>query len=168
MPLKTLTVLGIDPGYDRCGVGVVRKDEHGKEIVLFSSCIQTDSKSSFESRLASIANELEQIISNYKPDIIALESLFFNTNNTTAMNVAGVRGVIAYIAHRHNTPLKEFTPLQTKLSITGYGRSTKNQIISMVERLVVLEKKKRLDDEYDALAVALTCIACEKVFHSSL
>jgi crossover junction endodeoxyribonuclease RuvC len=168
MPPNTLTVLGIDPGYDRCGVGVVKKDERGKEAVLFSTCIQTDSTSSFESRLASIGKEVEHIISFYKPDIIALESLFFNTNNTTAMNVAGVRGVIAYIAHAHNTPLKEFTPLQTKLSITGYGRSTKDQIISMVERLVTLEKKKRLDDEYDALAIALTCIACEKVFHRSL
>ncbi len=164
MPSKPLRVLGIDPGYDRCGVCIAEKGSP-KDRVIFSDCIQTNMKDLFGTRLRTIGDEISALLDKFDPDLVAIESLFFNTNQTTAINVAGVRGVIAFLAHKAGKEIREFSPLQAKLSITGYGKSEKQQVISMIEKIVELDPKKRVDDEYDAIAIALTCIACEKVFH---
>lgn len=153
-----MIILGIDPGYDRCGIALVGKEKGGKETVLHSTCVQTSSQQSFQERVFMIGSVLDDLIKEYKPDRIASESLFFNQNVNTALPVAGVRGIIAYLASLHNLPHYEFSPQQVKVAVTGHGRSDKSQVITMVSRLVVLDDRKRIDDEYDAIAVALTAL----------
>lgn len=164
---RAMRVLGIDPGYDRCGVALVEKVQGVKETVLYSACIQTSPKDPFDLRIFTIGNEIENLIQTYSPTFIASESLFFNTNVTTAINVAGVRGVISFLARKFNLRHTEWSPPQVKIAVTGYGKSDKGQVIAMVDRLVVMPSlvaptKKRKDDEYDAVAVALTALAHER------
>jgi crossover junction endodeoxyribonuclease RuvC len=154
-----MRVLGIDPGYDRLGIAVIEKDRRGKESVVYSACLTTTKASSLPGRFREVGEAIEDAITLYSPQKLAMETLFFNTNQTTAINVAGVRGIILYLASKHGLTFEEFTPLQVKIAVTGYGRSDKGQVQSMIERLVVLPKAKRLDDEYDAIAVALTALA---------
>jgi crossover junction endodeoxyribonuclease RuvC len=159
---RPVRVLGIDPGYERVGVAIVEKNSRGKEAIVFSDCIRTDKKSPHHERLATISLELKKIINKYKPDTLATETLFFNENQKTAMHVAEARGVI--IASGSSTGLRvcEYTPLQVKIATTGDGRADKRQMMAMIPRLIQISKKKMLDDEYDAIAVALTCLASEK------
>ena len=163
-----MRVLAIDPGYERLGIAVV-ESALPKERVLCSNCLRTSSKDTFPSRLKQIGLEIERLLTLYQPDAVALEQLFFNTNQKTAMRVAEVRGALLYIAHKADIPTYEYTPLQVKIAVLGYGRGEKKQVIDMVERLVDLPKISRLDDEYDAIAIGLTCLAIEKNFlHSVL
>lgn len=155
-----MRVLAIDPGYDRLGVAVV--ENNNKEFVVYSDCIQTNKSSSYEDRLLELGNVLEHIITEYKPDAFACETLFFAKNQKTAINVAGARGMFLYIARKHAMPIYEYKPNQIKIAVTGYGQSDKKQVIAMISRLVRLDEKKRLDDEYDAIAIGLTCLAIEK------
>jgi len=106
-----------------------------------------------------IGEEIREIIKKYKPRQIAVETLLWSKNKKTALQVAEARGVILLEAAGHKIFLREFNPNQIKLAITGYGKSDKKQIICMIEKLVKLKPKKRHDDEYDAIAVALTCAA---------
>ena len=166
MPTKNLKlstsnfrVLGVDPGYERVGVAVIEKNAKGKETLLFSNCLRTDKKLPHPQRLAIIAHELETIISNYKPDALSVETLFFENNQKTAMLVAEARGVILVSGSIKNIPVYEYSPLQIKVATTGDGRADKKQMISMIPRLIMITKEKMLDDEYDAIAIALTCLA---------
>jgi crossover junction endodeoxyribonuclease RuvC len=159
--LSNMRVLAIDPGYDRLGVAVVEKRER-KEVALFSACITTDKKESHSARLARIGTAVREVITEWKPSCLAIESLFLFSNQKTAMKVAEARGVILVEAARVEIAVHEYTPLQIKIAVTGYGRSDKQHITEMVQKLLTLETKKRLDDEYDALAIALTCLATEK------
>lgn len=152
-------VLGIDPGYERVGVAIVEKGVHGKEILLYSDCLRTDKKLAHPKRLAIIAHALENLIKKYYPDTMATETLFFETNQKTAMRVAEARGAILVTGALAGLTIREFTPLQVKVAVTGDGRADKKQMISMIPRLIGIPKKKMLDDEYDAIAVALTCLA---------
>jgi crossover junction endodeoxyribonuclease RuvC len=154
-----MIILGIDPGYDRCGIAILMKEERMKDKILFSACIQTSPRQTFQERISEIGNTLEDTIKTYKPLLIASESLFFNQNITTAIPVAGVRGVIAYLASKYGVQHLEFTPLQVKVAVTGYGRSEKSQVKHMVQKLVEIEAAPKKDDEYDAIAVSLTASA---------
>lgn len=155
-----MKVLAIDPGYERVGIAVLLKNERGeKEEVCYSSCFRTSADLSFRERLCRIGKEIEDIIDTQKPDCVALEGLFFNSNQKTALRVAEVRGMLLYLAARRALHVYEYTPLQIKIAITGYGRSDKKQIAEMVKRLITVPKPTALDDEFDAIAIGLTCLA---------
>lgn len=151
-----MKILGIDPGYERCGVAIIEKQEQGKEVVVFSTCLQTSSKLPLEKRLSIIGKELKQIILRFQPDCAALEELYFAKNTTTAMQVAEVRGVIRYVLEAENLPCTEYHPSAIKIAITGHGKADKTDIALMIPRLVLLDGGKKIDDELDAIAVALT------------
>ncbi|HEY9583806.1 MAG TPA: crossover junction endodeoxyribonuclease RuvC [Candidatus Paceibacterota bacterium] len=160
-----MKILGIDPGYDRMGIAVI---ENGK--LLHSECSVTSSKEDFYTRLKKIGQKINNIINKFNPDIVAIESLFVTKNQKTAMRVAEARGVISYEASLKNIPIHEYSPPQIKVAVTGHGRSDKTQIIKMIPLLIKIDNKEAQDDEYDAIAVALTCSAhignsAKKVFH---
>ena len=159
----SLRVLGVDPGYERLGVAIIEKTSAGKEVLLYSDCIRTDKKLPHPERLAVIAHELGKLIEEYGPKTLATETLFFENNQKTAMKVSEARGVIIACGSTRNLKVCEYTPLQIKVATTGDGRADKKQMMRMIPLLIKLTKNKMLDDEYDAVAVALTCLACEKV-----
>lgn len=150
-----MRILGIDPGYERLGLAVVEKTS-GKETLVHSECFQTDAKLPFPERLELVGDAIERVIKEHGPEHLALENVYFNTNQKTAMDVAAVRGVILYVGRKNNLKLFEYTPPQIKSAIAGSGRGSKKDVIAMVHHLVVINKEIRLDDEYDAIAVALT------------
>lgn len=157
-----MIVLSIDPGYERLGVAIIQKEKGQKETVLFSDCVRTNAKYIFEERLVQIGLAVEHLIETYKPDALSIENLFISNNQKTAMRVAEVRGTIIYICRKNKLKIKEYTPLQIKLAVTGDGKSGKDQIIRMVRMLVKNLKDKALDDEYDAVAIGLAYFAYEK------
>jgi len=150
-----MIILGIDPGYDRLGVAIVEKIG-SKEVLLFSDCLKTKAKDEFVLRLFYLTKEVEKIIKRFKPTVLAIEKLFFTTNQKTAMGVSEVKGAISFVAAKNNLTVLEITPLQVKSSLVGYGKADKTQVATMVEKILKLEKKKRYDDEYDAIALAIT------------
>lgn len=155
-----MKIIAIDPGYERVGVAILEKKDGKREEVLYSDCLRTSPKMHHSDRISSIGSEIKKIIATYKPEKMAIESLFFSTNQKTIMLVSEARGAIIYEGARNGLEIKEFTPLQVKIAVTGYGRSEKKQVISMVEKLVSINKKIKYDDEYDAIAVGLTYFAC--------
>ena len=157
-----MRILAIDPGYDRLGVAVVEK-QSGKEVALFSSCIRTPKGSPHEKRLAHIGKEIRIVVEEFEPEALAIETLFLANNQKTVMPVAEARGVCLYEAAIAGLQVFEYTPLQIKVAVTGYGKSDKAQVIVMVKRLVKLDERKKLDDEYYAIAIGLTCFASEKL-----
>jgi len=157
-----MRVLAFDPGFERLGVAVVEKLK-GKETLLYSGCVRTLATLLFPERLRLLGEAAEGLITLWKPDVVALEHIFFEKNAKTAIGVAGVRGMLAYIASTHRLSVAEYTPLEVKVAITGYGKSDKAAVGAMVKRLVKIETKKRLDDELDAIAIGLTCLASTKL-----
>lgn len=157
-----MKLLAIDPGVERVGIAVLEKDTSGKEILLYSDCFKTSAKLPHPQRLALIGSELKKIITTYNPTALAIEKLFFETNVKTAMIVAEARGVMLYEAASIGMDIYEYTPLEIKVAVTGYGKSDKHAVMSMVPRLISLPEQKRLDDELDAIAIGLTCFAYSK------
>ncbi len=153
-----MKILAFDPGFERLGIAVVER-VGGKDTLIHSACAQTPKEIPFHERLHMLGAEVEAAIARFSPDAVALENVYFEKNAKTAINVAAVRGVLAYIAATHDLPLYEYTPLQVKVAVTGYGKSDKAAVAAMVPRLVTLPARKRLDDEIDAIAVGLTCLA---------
>ncbi|MCF7865780.1 MAG: crossover junction endodeoxyribonuclease RuvC [Candidatus Pacebacteria bacterium] len=154
-----MRILSIDPGYERLGVAIIDKTKGQKEFLVFSDCFKTDAKELFEDRLTSIGLRVEKLIEEYKPEALSIENLFISNNQKTAMRVAEVRGTLIYICRKNNLTIKEFTPLQVKLAVTGDGKSSKDQVIKMVKLLIKNTKEKALDDEFDAIAVGLAYFA---------
>jgi len=159
-----MIILGIDPGYERLGIAVIEKPQKNsshskKETLLYSDCFKTSAKLEFKERLLILGQEINRIIVLYKPEHLAIENLFFQNNQKTAMNVAEVRGAILYIALSNNLLVKEFTPLQIKSAVAGHGQADKKQVADMIHKLMTIEKEIKHDDEYDAIAVALTASA---------
>jgi crossover junction endodeoxyribonuclease RuvC len=153
-----MKIIAIDPGYERLGIAVLEKTT-GKEIILFSECFKTSTKEKHEDRLRLIGGEIEKIIKKHQPEAMAIETLFFKTNAKTAMKVSEARGVMLYEAAKNNLKLAEFTPLQIKVAVTGYGKSDKDQMTEMVKKLIRIDQPIKYDDEYDAIAVGLTFFA---------
>ena len=153
-----MIVLGIDPGYNRLGLAVA-KQEAGKIELLYSDCFTTDKKDIFSRRLLDIGNEIEKVLFNWEPDVVATEKLYFTVNQKTAMAVAEVRGVITYLGAKHGLPLAEYTPLEIKTCVTGYGVADKKQMLVMIPKLIKITRVIKYDDEYDAIGVALTHLA---------
>lgn len=151
-----MIILGIDPGFGRLGCAVLKKEKSGEKLI-FSTCLISDKKLPHEKRLLFLARELEKIIKKYRPDIIAVEKIFFFKNQKTIIGVAEARGMILYLAALKNIPIKEFTPLEIKMALTGYGRAEKQQVENMVKVILKPKKAIKSDDEIDAIACALTC-----------
>ena len=160
-----MKVLGIDPGFARVGVAIISKDPGNKEQLIFSHCIETSAQELLPARLERISAEIRAVIKKHSPDAVAIEKLFFGTNQKTALTVAEARGVLIQSAASAHIPVHEYTPLQIKIATTGYGRASKAQVAQMVGRLIALKKKERLDDEIDAIAIALTHCAHSKIDH---
>ncbi len=155
--LKKVRVLGVDPGFGRIGFAVVEKNNNDLNLIS-CGCIETPSKSNFLKRLDFLNKSLKKIIIKYQPDISAVEELFFYKNLKTAIQVGQARGVILLTLQQANLKILEFTPLQVKQSLTGYGRAEKQQIQYMVSLILKLGQKRLQDDAADAIAVALTAI----------
>lgn len=149
-----MKVLGIDPGYDRLGIAVLSGDQ-AKQSYDYSECF-TPEKGAFEDRLLAAGTHFKEMLDLHRPDLVALETLFFTNNQKTAMHVAELRGVLLYEARRAGVPIAEFIPSQVKLAVAGYGKSDKAGIAVMLGKLLAIPKRKMRDDEYDAIAVALT------------
>jgi crossover junction endodeoxyribonuclease RuvC len=156
-----MRVLGIDPGYGRCGVAVVEK-QGAKDVVLHSLCIETPGSDAFSERLHAVITTIEQIADAHVPEALAMEKLYFNVNQKTAMQVADVRGAILALAAARALPVFEYTPGEVKSAATGNGRADKKQIAAMIKMLVHIPKPVRLDDEYDAIAIGVTHLARAK------
>ena len=157
-----MRILGIDPGFGRVGFGII--DVAGDRFrVVDYGCIETDTKKAFDERLEDIADELIRIIRTFKPQYAAIEELFFYKNVTTAIKVGQARGAILLTLRKARIRIHEYTPLEVKQSITGYGRADKTQLESMVKVLLGIKKKISPDDAADALAIALTCAASRKM-----
>lgn len=153
-------IIGIDPGYDRLGIAVINK-QNPKDLLLFSDCIQTSNKLPFSERLAIIGNKLKDLLVEYEPGLVAMEKVFVTNNQKTAMMVGEVRGALMYVLGCQNVPLVEYTPSEIKLTITSSGTANKTQIMTMVKHLISIDKPIKLDDEFDAIAIALTASAKE-------
>lgn len=151
-------ILGIDPGYDRMGVSVIEKKSNTDYKVIFSTCLKSDKKMEINKRIFEIGKELKKIIQKYNPTELAIEKLFFTTNQKTVMGVSEARGAVIYLAQDLGLTVAEYTPLQIKIAITGYGKADKNQVYFMIKQIFKLEKsdEKKLDDEFDAIAVGYT------------
>jgi len=156
-------ILGIDPGYERLGIAVLEKTKQGKEQVIFSECFKTPLKLEFPERLKLIGEEAGNVIKKYKPEVLAIETLFINTNQKTAMRVAEARGVIIYESVQAGLKIFEASPPQIKLATTGDGKADKAQINKMLKMLLAVDKSMASDDELDAIAVALTAFAYIRV-----
>ncbi len=157
-----MRVLSIDPGYERLGIAVLEKDIKHKEVLLFSECFKTSKDLPFEDRLVLIGKRMEEIITHFSTEVLCIENLFISNNQKTAMRVAEVRGAIIFICKKNNLLIKELTPLQIKLSVTGDGKSNKEQMIKMVNLLIPNINKKAQDDEFDAIAAGLAFFAHHK------
>jgi crossover junction endodeoxyribonuclease RuvC len=156
-----MKVIAIDPGYERMGVAVIEKIK-GKENLIFSECFKTSPKIPHQERLKLIGKEIEALIKKYKPEGMAIETLFFKNNQKTAMHVSEARGVMLYVAASSGLEVMEFSPMAIKVAVTGYGSSDKDQVMFMVKKLIKIETKIKYDDEYDAIAVGLTYFASLK------
>lgn len=156
-----MKVIAIDPGYERMGVAIIDNIK-GKETLVYSECFKTSAKISHEERLRLIGQEIEMLIKKYKPEAMAIETLFFKNNQKTAMKVSEARGVMLYVAAVAGLLVKEFSPMAIKIAVTGYGNSEKEQVVFMVKKLIKIDTDIKYDDEYDAIAVGLTYF-CTKI-----
>ena len=151
-----MVIVGFDPGLATLGYGVIQTDARRKPVMLDYGIISTPKDENLAVRLCMLETGVKQIIDKYKPDEIAIEELFFAKNVKTAIAVAHARGVILLTANKECGRIFEYTPLQIKQALTGYGRAEKNQIQAMVKIFLNLKAVPKPDDAADALAVALT------------
>lgn len=149
-----MVVLGIDPGYAIVGYGGIEYYNNSYRTLGYGA-ITTNSGQSFELRLEIIFNRMLVILDKCKPDVMAIEKLYFQNNQKTAIDVAQARGVILLAAKLKKVPIYEYTPLQVKTAVTGYGKAKKEQVMEMTKRLLKLEKVPKPDDTADALAIAI-------------
>lgn len=149
-----MIILGIDPGYAIVGVGVIEYVGNKFRVIDYFA-ITTEAHAPFEERLKTIFDKMEDTISVYKPDFMAIEELFFNDNAKTAIAVGQARGVILLSAVKHNIEIFEYTPLQVKQAVVGYGRADKKQVQQMTKAILNLTSVPKPDDVADALAIAV-------------
>ena len=152
-----MRILGIDPGTGILGFGVIDVDKSSKMSLVDAGVIRTPVHEDDSVRLLTIFNELKSIIAEFKPEVMSVEKLFFARNVTTAMTVSQARGVVLLLGMQHELELHEYTPMQIKQSVTGYGRADKKQIQEMVRVLLQLKEIPKPDDAADALAAAICC-----------
>jgi len=162
MPTKRKkSILGIDPGFARTGWGII---EDGSKIKLIDyGCIETPKTMNYYDRLIALSDNLNKVINKFKPEYAGVEQLFFCKNVKTGIQVGEARGIIILTLAQYQIPIKEFTPMQIKQAVAGFGKADKGQIQRMVKTLLNLKSIPRPDDAADALAVAL-CAAATKNF----
>lgn len=148
--------MGVDPGYGRIGIAIVKKQK-GKEILIHSECFETSAKLPHSRRLALVYDRIKEIIQEFEPSKLGIETLLFGKNQKTALQVAEARGVVIALAASSNIKISEYNPGQIKIAVTGYGKSDKKQVIDMIHRIIEVKKVIKHDDEYDAIAAAITC-----------
>jgi len=149
-----MRILGIDPGIAIVGYGVIDKEGNRYKTVAYDA-VTTRAHTPLEERLESVYNGINEIIKTYKPDAMSIEELFFNNNAKTALTVGQARGVIILAAVQNKLPVYEYTPLQVKQALTGYGRASKGQIQQMMKSMLGLAQIPKPDDVADALAIAV-------------
>ena len=159
-----MKILGIDPGYGRMGYGLIMGTGMDTTFVR-AGCVETSKTLPYIERLHAIYTDLTEIIETEKPELLAVEELFFSKNTKTALKVAEVRGIILIIARTHDIPILECKPLEVKVATCGYGGADKKQIQHMVTKLLHLSSIPESDDAADALAVALTAAAVTHIKH---
>lgn len=152
-----MRILAIDPGYDRLGIAVV-EGSASHPILLWSDCVLPP-KGAGAARLAEVSRAVTEAITTYAPDALAIETLFFSINKKTAFGVAEARGAILAAAGSASLPVVEYSPQQVKNAVTGNGGADKQAVARMIPRLLILPKKKRTDDELDAIAVGITALS---------
>ena len=150
-----MTIIGIDPGTGRMGWGIVKK-EKGTESLVDCGCFETKANSPLPERLGLIYDFLDNLVKEHKPDQASVENLFFATNAKTAMDVGAARGVILLVLQQNHLPIFQYTPLEVKSSLTGYGQADKKQIQFMITKILHLKDTPKPDDAADAVAIALT------------
>lgn len=149
-----MIILGIDPGYAIVGYGALEYNGNKFKVIEYGA-ITTDASMDMFDRLKSIYDDLNEVIHRVKPDFMAIEELFFNSNQKTAINVAQARGALLLAAMNNGVKISEYTPLQVKQAVAGYGRADKNQVQQMVKLLLGLESVPKPDDTADAVAIAI-------------
>lgn len=154
-----MVILGVDPGYAIVGYGVLNY-EGSRFTTLDYGAVTTPAHTPFPQRLEQIYDGIGEIVRRYKPQALSVEKLFFNTNTTTAIDVAQARGVIVLAVQQLGVPVFEYTPLQVKQAVVGYGRAEKLQVMEMTRRMLNLQKMPRPDDAADALAMAVCHAHC--------
>lgn len=161
-----MRIIAFDPGYERLGIAILEKEKNSKEIVLYSDCFKTSAKEAHSERLKKIAIEIENLIEKYKPQQMAIETLFFNNNTKTALKVAEARGVLIAICAKEGLTINEYSPQAIKISVTGSGNSDKTQVSKMVGLIMGIDLKSKIDDEIDAIATGICCFATLKNIHN--
>lgn len=149
-----MLILGIDPGYAIIGWGVIRF-ERGRYIPVDFGAITTNAGVPFNRRLEQIYDQLNELLDTHHPDAVAVEKLYFQNNQKTAIDVAQARGVTMLALQQHGVPVFEYTPLQVKSAVTGFGQAQKPQVMEMTKRLLRLKAVPKPDDTADALAIAI-------------
>lgn len=153
-----MRIIAIDPGYERMGIAVLERI-HGKDVLLYSSCVVTPRDVDFSLRLGMLTEEFRAVIREWKPEQCAIEKLFFTNNQKTAMRVSETRGALIGAATECRLPIFDYSPLEIKVAVTGFGHAGKGEVSGMVRRLVKMSHIPKHDDEYDAIACGLTHLA---------
>ncbi len=155
--LVAMRVLAIDPGFDRMGIAVVEGDPSKPQLV-WSACVEPE-RGEPQERLATVFASVSRAFSSYTPDILAIETLFFSANRKTALGVAEARGAVLAAAGAARLAVRQYSPQEVKLAVTGYGGATKEAMIRMIPRIITLPIRTRRDDEYDAIALGIAALA---------
>lgn len=161
-----MKILGIDPGTATTGFGLIEKSG-AKLVKLDAGVISTPKTDPMPTRLKTLYDDLTELVKTYQPNCIAVERLFFTNNITTAMSVSQARGIALLVAAQCNIELAEYTPLQVKMSVTGYGQADKKQVQEMVKKILKLPTIPKPDDAADALAIAICHSAATSIGHTS-
>jgi crossover junction endodeoxyribonuclease RuvC len=166
-PANKLRVLAVDPGYDRLGLAVVEGDP-SRPTYVWSACVEP-AKGAAPERLAEVSSAITTAIQKHRPDLLALETLFFSTNKKTAIKVAEARGAVLAAAGLAGIEAVEYSPQQVKLAVTGYGAADKRAVANMIPKLISLpplanKRRDRRDDELDAIALGIAALAQKSVF----
>lgn len=168
-----MVILGIDPGVATIGFGVINAESQKNTLIQYGT-ITTPAGIPLASRLLQISNDMEELIHLFQPDEMAIEELFFSTNITTGISIAHGRGVILLAAEKLGVPVFEYTPIQVKQAVAGYGKADKKQVMLMTQRLLHMNRIPRPDDAADALAIAIchsraatSMLNTERVFDAS-
>lgn len=164
-----LRILGIDPGYAIIGYGVLEYDGRSFKTIAFGA-ITTEAHTPFTERLSDIYRDMCTVLDTYRPDTMAIEKLYFNTNQKTVIDVAQARGVTVLAASQRCVPITEYTPLQVKMSVVGYGRAEKKQVMEMTRKILKLASVPKPDDTADALAIAIChghTLNSQRIYHQT-
>ncbi|HEY1041715.1 MAG TPA: crossover junction endodeoxyribonuclease RuvC [Candidatus Paceibacterota bacterium] len=159
-----MKILGIDPGYDRLGIAIIESQSRIQAHYLSSECFTTNNTLEFNERLALIVGHIDEVFKQEQPNALVLELLYINSNQKTVMFVAEVRGALKTLAHIHRIPIYEMNPLQIKSAITGHGQASKSSVAFMIPKLITLPTRKMIDDEVDAIGIALAGVAHFSLF----